>query len=75
MPLVVGVHEPDRRAGRDRQLGRRKAIGDPDGDGRGGGSDGRDEHHRDKRHQGSEDQVAGNVRHSGISQGLGSTPT
>ena len=43
MPLVVGVHEPDRRAGGDRQLGRRKAIGDPDRDGRGGSSDGHDE--------------------------------
>ena len=47
MPLVVGVHEPDPRTGRDRQLGRRKAIGDLDGDGRGGGSRGHDEHHRD----------------------------
>ena len=75
MPLVVGVHEPDRRAGGDRQLGRRKAIGDPDRDGRRGSSDGRNETGRDKRHQRSEDQVADNVRHSGTSQGMGSTPT
>ena len=47
MPLVVGVHEPDGRAGRHRQLRRREAVRDLDRDGRGGGSRGHDEHHRD----------------------------
>ena len=77
--LVVGVHEPDRRAGGDRQLGRRKAIRDPDRDSRGGSRDRRNETGRDKRHERSEnqvaDKVAGNVGQSGTSQGMGSTPT
>ena len=52
-----------------------KAIGDSDRDGRRGSREGRNESGRDQRHQRSEDKVAGNVRHSEISQGMGSTPT
>ena len=74
MPLVVGVDEVDRRAGGNRQLGWREAVGDPDRDGRRGSNEGRNETSRDKRDQRCKDQVTGNVRQAEISQGMGSTP-